>query len=271
MEKLFAVIICLFLLLNCSNQAEQKPVGVFVSEKTEISSKDTVVLPTIRLTNPYTFDTILTLGHSTFRIFRDTNSYNFRILKKTGNEWLNNIDNSWTSLHEFQDWNKDGYLDIVLRYKFSYDILLFNPQKEVFVGTGYILENNIEGFQDIEGTNLRCSFYTSKGNWHSELFEIDPNYIMKSHGVIFYRHNYNEETQIDSAYIDVYKRLIVHDNAYLKRVDWSILEDPKELITTIDPKKQKFYTTEDYDKTDSLRFTFIKDYWSKNYQKFIKK
>lgn len=272
MEKLFALGICFLVWINCSHQAEQKNMSVLASEKTKIGSKDTAVLPAIKFANPYSFDTILTFGHSVFKIFRDTNSYSFRISKKVGNGWQGNIDAAWTSLHEFEDWHKDGYLDIILRYKFSYEILLFNPKKEVFTGTGYILENNIEDFQDIEGTNLKCSFYEFKGDWHSELFEIDPNYIVRSYGVIFYRHNYIEERQIDSPYIEVYKRLIVHDEAYREKVDWHILGDKKELITTIiDPKKQKFYTTEDYEKTDSLRLVFIKDYWSKNYQKFIKK
>lgn len=273
MEKLFGVAICFLFLQNCSNKAEQKSEGILVSEKTEISfsSKDTTVLPSIKFANPYRFDTILIFGHSIFRIFRDTNSYSFRILKKVRNEWLDNIDNAWTSLHEFQDWNKDGHVDIVLRYKSAYDILLFNPQKQVFIGTGYVLGNNIEDFQEIEGTNLRCSFYTSKGNWHSELFEIGPNYIMRSYGVIFYRYNFNEETQIDSAYIDVYKRLIVHDEAYREKIDWNILGDQKELIMTIDPKKQKFYNAEITGKQDSSEMEFVKDYWSKNYQKFIKK
>lgn len=279
MEKLFALGICFLVWINCSYQAEQKPVSVLTSEKIGIGSKDTAILPMVKFEDHYYFDTTLTVGHSTFRIFRDKdsiyNTYNLRIFKKVGNSWQDNINDEWTSLHEFQDWNKDGYVDIVLQYHHSYEIMFFNPKKEIFVAFGGVGSNDIDDIQDIEGTNLKCNFYEFRTNWYSELFGIDDNYHKVSYGTLVSEEFVKDGVGIDTPIINVYKQLIIYDEAYQNR---DIMKDStkkdKKLIGKMNPIEQKLYMGNSEQSTDryvAKKLEFVKNYWSKNYQKFIKK
>ncbi|MBL7814217.1 MAG: hypothetical protein JNL70_04350 [Saprospiraceae bacterium] len=216
------------------------------------------------------YDTVVKLGHSTFRIFKGINDtfhhvFGFTIHKKVNNTWSEQLITEWTSLYEFKDWNKDGYLDIVLRYHHAYVPILFNPKKEIFVRFGDIGELT-DQVTPINGTNLMWNF-TERKNWHSELFDIDSNYNMKSYGVMI---NYDEsklnsDIELEKDFICTYKRLLIYSEDY----NGGILGHKKLLMNRFDPNKLAFNLEDNSDDYDSLRIAFIKNYWNNNWQKFI--
>jgi hypothetical protein len=257
MKKLFGAFIGMLFLICCTNTADHKP---------------SVSINTNSIYVPYeekfkrNFDTIVNVGQSIFRVFIDTGDTRlekqFKIQKRFKNSWKDNLNLEWTSLHTFKDWNKDGYMDIVLQYHHAYVVLLFNPKKQKFVEFGDIGELTDE-VMDIAGTNLKYNF-TEHKHWYSELFDIDPNYNMRSYGLMM-----NSEVEIDTAFIDVYKRLIIYNDEYRKKeTDFSFIRNEK-LVERIDPQKQVFFKA-NFEKYDSLKIVFIKNYWAKNWRNFVK-
>jgi hypothetical protein len=179
------------------------------------------------------------------------------------NNWQNNIDESWTSLYKFIDWNNDSYTDVILRYPRDNNVvLLFNPKKEKFVKFGDFGES-IDKIDTIKDTHFMFNLDEHKLNWNSELFAINENYKKVSYGVM---HWVEGDT---SSYISVYKRLLVYDEQFYNNVDRSILDNQKKPTEKIDTKALAFFLSDNFEKRDSLRQDFVKKYWSKNWKRFL--
>ncbi len=258
----------LLLILSCFNKKVES-----VNKKEEFIGhiNNSMLNAPIIQSNKFIFhDTIIDIGKSSFRIYQDTSKktqLKFKILKKEGNNWIINIDEGWTSLYEFKDWNMDGYTDIILRYHHAYVVILYNPKMEYFAKFGDIgeLTNKVE---KIEGTNLMCNLDEHK-NWSSELFDIDPNYNKRSYGIMVNWDESDTENNRENLKVCVYKRLLIFNKSYDNQTDRSILGTNKKLISKIDLSKIEAFNDIDFEKHDSLRLDFAKKYWTENWRKFV--
>jgi hypothetical protein len=147
----------------------------------------------------------------------------------------------WNGGIELLDINKDGNTDIRVFIVSNTDNLcdnyLFDKKESVF----QLIENCRLDFQKIEGTEFYYSYLAtgcSDMNWMSELGKID-NYRVVTYGCIVGYGCENEEQKIE-----IYK----------------ILDDHEKLIETL-PYETYIPKFED-------KWSFIKQYWEINYQKF---
>jgi hypothetical protein len=208
-----------------------------------------LVLP---LENAY--DTLLVVEKAVFRIYQasvNPPETRFRILKQEGTAWLPNVDEEWTSAYEFNDWNQDGFVDLVLSYHHVHLILLYHPTMKQFVKFGY-LGPDTDSVARIEGTRLLCHFQERRGSWNSELFEIDAAFHKKSYGIM--------EGTVEDSPIQVFKRVLVFNPA---------LEDPNvEPVSRVEPNPKGFELLKSLP-SDSLSLDWVQKYWVNNWRKFV--
>jgi hypothetical protein len=251
--------------MGCSNKNESIKIGDKTSDTLEFANKSIE-----KTGNKGRFyDTILDIDKSVFRVFQDTTlnpQFMFRVLKQVNGNWQTNIDEGWTSVYEFKDWNKDGFTDIVLRYHHAFVIILYNPKKQKFVKFGDVGELT-DTIEHIEGTSLMCNLDEHK-SWNSELFDIDPNFNKRSYGIMVNWDESREDNDLDNPIICVYKRLLIYNEDYDNQSDTTIFGTNKMLIDKIETSKTAYYHTPDIEKYDSLRMDFVKKYWIKNWRKF---
>jgi len=147
----------------------------------------------------------------------------------------------------FEDFNSDGYKDLIVDYVSNVggikDVYLFNPQERSFK-----LVDDLSKFPSpIQFTQNYYYSYTRAGcadaYWISMLFEI-KNYKTNPLGEI-----YGQGCEEVPKKIDIFKIAMNEQN---KRI----------LIETLPLDTIERYT--------NTKWGFIKDYWTKNYLKFIK-
>lgn len=227
-----------------------------------------------QLSKPYNlgrfYDTIIVAKKDSFRIFQDTTNKELRlkILKQNKNNWQTNIEEEWTSLYEFKDWNNDGYMDIILRYHHAFVIILYNPKKDKFVKFGDIGELT-DKVEHIIGTNLVFNIDEHK-KWNSELFDIDSNYNKRSYGIMFNWDDTNRETNTEDSIISVFKRLLIFNKDYYNNSDTTIMGTNKRLTDKIVNKSANFCSNCGREEYDSLRLNFVRNYWTNNWKKYKK-
>jgi len=151
---------------------------------------------------------------------------------------------------KFNDFNQDGYLDVVFYQtdNFSYnEVYLFNPKSIIFT---YVKELSFYPYLEPLKTNKKY-FYSyevagcSDMNWASNLIYI-KNYKAISLGRI-YGQGCDEDIKENKQYIEIEKII-----------------NPKKEIS----KKIKTLTYSKYIKKHEDKFEFIDTYWNKNYKLF---
>ena len=155
------------------------------------------------------------------------------------------MDNDLSPMFEFEDFNKDGFMDIIFCYNSNvpgiYDLLLFDNTKKTF--------KKVENFQEfpapikIGKTKYYYSYHRSgcaDMNWDSDLFYIDNFKAIRIGNIS----GIGCENEPNGIYI--------HKIKGEKEIPFKTL--PIETIC-----KYKDY-----------KWGFIKEYWTKNYIYFVK-
>ena len=198
------------------------------------------------------------------KVYSDTNSYaihkatiagrkyigflndqTFYLLNEKGNTVFKRSDFyfDW----EFKDFNKDGYLDVMLTYSSNtpsvLDLFIYSPAKEKFREI-----KNFKKFPEpelIKGTKFYYSYHKSgcaDMNWDSDLFYIE-NFTAIRIGNIAGRQCNNRDKVKDAVYIH------------------KVYGDKQRLFKTL--------PIEAIWKYKDFKWGFIKEYWAKHYKLFL--
>ncbi|MEI6410217.1 MAG: hypothetical protein WCR52_12595 [Bacteroidota bacterium] len=234
-----------FVLLSACNDSSNKK----DKERNEVTSNNNIPIHrTATLQNEIKKDSIEyadsteILGKTYIAIY--TQNDTFCILNEKSDTLF--IQKGYTPNFEFVDFNKDGLNDIRFYYMTMptsvEDLLLFDKTTMTF--------KEVENFRDYPGAvklgkTKYYYAYQSDGcddmNWHSDLFYIGDFKIYKI-GTISGRECFNRDEK---------------DGIYIRKIS-----NTKEILTTTLP----IQTLRNYKKH---KWGFIKDYWLKNYNKFI--
>jgi hypothetical protein len=179
----------------------------------------------------------------------------------------------WT----IEDWNNDGFKDIVLCSRYLFKVILFNPKKNEFVDFGTIGNYSVSS---LEKSNLLYSFSFYKEimldnnsniyyqTWESELFKIGENYKKIEYGYMNFDTHYtlknNQEKSDTIPFIYVYK-FDSKQYSFIKKIDIRNLKPSLNFIKT----RRSGQTDEKADYSNEK--DFIKDYWLKNWKAMVKK
>jgi hypothetical protein len=177
----------------------------------------------------------------------------FKVIYKTNDSLLIIRDND--TIHnslwhnngfEFGDFDQDGYKDLLINYLTNiggvYDILLFNPKDFTFT-----LIDKMTDYPSSE--HLTQNYYYSYHragcadlNWISDLFEI------QDYKTILLGEIYGQGCNSDPKKVEVFK--IGNNDSHSKHL---FLTLPIDTLN----------------KYSDFKWGFIKDYWTKNYNKFV--
>jgi hypothetical protein len=283
--KYFYFTFLLFLLVRCNSKKEQ---NAPIVRSEVLSVKDT--LPTIAKSN----DSVFTEGDFELHkvvvskkspIFMagieiEGHKGGFVIKRRKKNIWQKcltvDFDRKileWT----IEDWNNDGFKDIVLGSRYQFKIILFNPKKNEFVDFGTIGNYSVSS---LEKSNLLYSFSFYKEimldnnsniyyqTWESELFKIGENYKKIEYGYMNFDTHYtlknNQEKSDTIPFIHVYK-FDSKQYSFIKKIDIRNLKPSLNFIKT----RRSGQTDEKADYSNEE--DFVEDYWLKNWKAMVKK
>jgi hypothetical protein len=283
--KYFYFAVLMFSFVGCNSKQEQHAPIV---QSEIVSVKDT--LPTIAESN----DSVFTEGDfelhkvvvsekspifmAGIEIEGDKAEFVIKKMKKNlWQKWLT-IDFDRKILNwNIEDWNNDGFKDIVLYSRYLFKIILFNPKKNEFVDFGTIgnyfvgrlgksnLLYSFSFYKEIMLDNNSNIYYQT---WESELFKIGENYKKIEYGYMNFNTHYtlknNQEKSDTIPFIYVYK-FDSKQYSFIKKIDIRNLKPSLNFIKT----RRSGQTDEKADYSNEE--DFVKDYWLKNWKVMVKK
>ena len=238
MKNITLSIFLFVLILSCTDENTKDYNNVEIDKKTEIKKRSDSIQTDENTYDPISFIDSLQINKKTFIAFQSQSSIIV----------TNEIDTSFCFIQnnngaEFKDFNRDGFLDIIVHYITNvpgiYDLALFDQKTEKFK-----LVQNFDAFpspEKIKNSNYYYSYHRSgcaDANWDSDLFKIE-NYKAIRLGNIQGLGCESEEK--NGIFIHLVKK--------------------EELIQIEKYKREPNYYNDKWD--------FIKNYWTKNYRKFI--
>lgn len=238
MKNITLSIFSIVLILSCTDENTKDYNNVEIDKKTEIKKRSDSIQTDENTYDPISFIDSLQINKKTFIAFQSQSSIIV----------TNEIDTSFCFIQEnngaeFKDFNGDGFLDIIVHYLTNvpgiYDLALFDQKTEKFK-----LVQNFDAFpspEKIKNSNYYYSYHRSgcaDANWDSDLFKI-VNYKAIRLGNIQGLGCEREEK--NGIFIHKVKK--------------------EELIQIEEYKREPNYYNDKWD--------FIKNYWTKNYRKFI--
>ena len=246
---LFALI-TLFIFTNCKQTTSQ------TAEKTATIQEPVIQMPLVANFGDEKPDTLLFREKDkTFRLLEDTANFRYAIQRMDHAIWqtLDSVDRPRGL--SVDDWNKDGYADILLAQRWVIDLMLYNPNTNTFEKPFDIGEPDGAFLLDTT-KKLYYSILTNKfQDEQSQLFIIE-NYRPILRGYIqgfVGDEEYSNRDKPRGVYVYKIKNNTLQNDKLYENANLQLIDK---------------FEMEQYTILNTSQYAFYKQYWEKNVTKF---